>query len=100
MLLEQYPQHKTGGISTAQGMFLADFSEVVVGQFTEGFEVIVNPFILDKEGLIRITITSLCDIQFKHKKSFQQITVSWTWEVKFHHVDLHADKFRSDGFCR
>ena len=76
MLLEQYPQKKTGAITTAQGMFLADWSEVVVGQFTEGFEVVVNPYILDKEGLVRITITSLCDIQFKHAKSFQQITVS------------------------
>ena len=76
MLLEQYPQHKTGAITTASGMFLADFSEVVVGQFTEGFEVIVNPYVLDTQGLIRITITSLCDIQFKHGKSFQQITVS------------------------
>ena len=76
MLLEQYPQKKTGAITTAQGMFLADFSEVVVGQFSGGFEVALNPYILDREGLIRITITSLCDIQFKHAKAFQQITVS------------------------
>ena len=76
LLMEQYPQHKTSAISTARGLILADFSEVVVGQFTEGFEVIVNPYVLDTQGLIRITITSLCDIQFKHAKSFQQITVS------------------------
>ena len=73
-LLEQYPQRKSGAIQS--GMFMADWSHVIVGQWTEGFEVAVNPYVNDTRGLVRISVSTLADIRFVHNKAFQQITVS------------------------
>ena len=75
-LLQQYEQVKTGALTTAQGMFLADFSECIIGQWSDGFEIMTNIYDFDKEGIIRITISTLVDIQFKHNKAWQQIVVS------------------------
>ena len=57
-------------------MFMGDFSQIVVGQWTEGFEVEVNPYSLDRQGLIRISVNTLADIGFEHAKAFQQVSVS------------------------
>ena len=73
LLLEQYPQRKSGAI--ANGMFMGDFSQVTVGQWVQGFEVMTNPYVRDTEGVVRISISTLVDIQFSHKKAFQQVTV-------------------------
>ena len=75
-LLEQYPVTKSGRVSTGAGMFMGDFSQVVVGQWTEGFEVEVNPYSLDTSGLVRISIMTLADIGFEHAKAFQQVAVA------------------------
>ena len=75
-LLEQYRVTKSGRVSTGAGMFMGDFSQVVVGQWTEGFEVEVNPYSLDRQGLIRISIMTLADIAFQHSKAFQQVAVA------------------------
>ena len=75
-LLEQYPVTKSGRVSTGAGMFMGDFSQIVVGQWTEGFEVEVNPYSLDRQGLVRISIMTLADIGFEHAKAFQQVAVA------------------------
>lgn len=74
LLLEQYPQMKSGAI--ASGMFLADWGKVFIGQWTEGFEVMTNPYILDTTGQVRICVSTLADINYAHKGVFQQITVT------------------------
>lgn len=73
LLMEQYPQMKSGAISN--GMFFADWTQVIIGQWTEGFEIMINPYINDTRGLVRIYVCTLADIQFAHKVAFQQVTV-------------------------
>ena len=75
-LLEQYPVTKSGRVSVGGGMFMGDFTKVIVGQWTEGFEVEVNPYSLDTSGLVRISIMTLADIGFEHAAAFQQIEVA------------------------
>ena len=75
-LLETYPVTKSGRVSVGGGMFMGDFSQVVVGQWTEGFEVEVNPYSLDTSGLVRISIMTLADIGFEHAAAFQQVEVA------------------------
>ena len=75
-LLEQYPVTKSGRVSTGKGMFMGDFSQVIVGQWTDGFEVEVNPYSLDRQGLVRISIMTLADIGFEHAAAFQQVEVA------------------------
>ena len=74
-LLEQYPQAKSAQVTAGQA-FLADFSQVIVGQWADGFEVGVNPYAKDTAGLVRIQIETLADVQFKHVKSFAQLKES------------------------
>ena len=74
LLLEQYPQRKSGAITS--GLFMADWSQVIIGQWTEGFELMVNPYILDTSGLVRLSVSTLADIRFEHLGAFQQITVN------------------------
>ena len=75
-LLETYPVTRSGRVSVGGGMFMGDFSQVIVGQWTEGFELEVNPYSLDTQGLVRISILTLADIGFEHAKAFQQVSVS------------------------
>lgn len=70
-LMEQYPQTKSGKANTGKGMFFGDFSQVVVGQWTEGFEILINPYIKDTQGLVRINVETLADVQFRHKAIIQ-----------------------------
>ena len=49
-------------------MFMGDWSQVIIGQWTEGFELEVNPYSLDTQGLVRISIMTLADIGFEHAK--------------------------------
>ena len=35
----------------------------------------VNPYSLDRQGLVRISIMTLADIAFQHSKAFQQVAV-------------------------
>ena len=76
LLLEQYPVTKSGRVSTGAGMFMGDWSQVIIGQWTEGFELEVNPYSLDTQGLVRISIVTLADIGFEHAAAFQQVDVS------------------------
>ena len=76
LLLESYPVTKSGRVSTGAGMFIGDFSQVIVGQWTSGFELEVNPYTLDTQGLVRISIVTLADIAFEHSKAFQQVAVA------------------------
>ena len=76
LLLEQYRVTKSGRATSGNGMFIGDFSQVIVGQWTEGFELEVNPYSLDTQGLVRISIVTLADIGFEHAKAFQQVDVA------------------------
>ena len=76
LLLESYPVTKSGRVSSGGGMFMGDWSQVIVGQWTEGFELEVNPYSLDTQGLVRISIVTLADIGFEHAKAFQQVDVA------------------------
>ena len=76
-LARAIPSHKERqGVNRCAVFFMGDFSQIVVGQWTEGFEVEVNPYSLDRQGLVRISIMTLADIAFQHSKAFQQVAVA------------------------
>ena len=77
LLLEQYRVTKSGRVSSGGGMFMGDFSQVIIGQWTEpDLNLEVNPYSLDTQGLVRISIMTLADIGFEHAKAFQQVARS------------------------
>lgn len=54
---------------TAGYMFFGDFTQVLVGEWGV-LEMLVNPFILDKEGLVRITAHQSVDIGVRQAGAF------------------------------
>lgn len=57
---EQVPSHK---------VVFGDFSQVLIGMFG-GLDVVVNPYIKDTEGLIRITLNQFFDVGLRQAAGF------------------------------
>ena len=50
-------------------MFFGDFSQVIEGEWGV-LDMLVNPYILDKEGMIRITAYQSVDVGVRHAAAF------------------------------
>jgi HK97 family phage major capsid protein len=67
----QLPSNLTKGDGTAlsAGIF-GNWSDLVIGQWGPGLDIIVNPYTLAESGTIRVVVYFMCDIAIRHAESF------------------------------
>jgi HK97 family phage major capsid protein len=51
-------------------VFFGNWSEVVLAQFSDGMEIIVDPYSLAQEATIRVTVNTFIDVAVRHPASF------------------------------
>lgn len=64
----------TGGAE--QGIIFGNWADLLIGQFGGGFELIVDPYALKKQGMIEVTSFHMVDIAARHAKSFSVSTAA------------------------
>ena len=64
---------KGGSGSVCHGAILGDFSEVMIGEWGAGAEIIVDPFTLARRNLIQITSIQFVDVQVRRPAMFSVI---------------------------
>ena len=62
-----------GTNSACSSIYFGDWTELMIGQWGGGLDLIVNPFTLDTYGTIRVTIAGYYDIEVKHVNAFAAI---------------------------
>lgn len=55
--------------STAQTLF-GDFSQIIIGEFGRGLDVLVDPYSMSLTGLNRIHVARLADVAVRHDEAF------------------------------
>jgi HK97 family phage major capsid protein len=67
----QVPKTGTrGSTSTNKAVILGVFSTMVIGMWGSGFELVVDPYRLKKQGMIELTTFMLCDVVLKYPQAF------------------------------
>jgi len=67
----QLPKNLTKGAGTnLQPLIYGCFSTLVVGMWGNGFELVVDPYRLKKQGMIELTTFVMCDIGIKQAPAF------------------------------
>jgi HK97 family phage major capsid protein len=68
------PDNLTKGSGTdLHSMIYGDFSEIVVGTWGSGFELILDPYTLAKSGGVRIVAMMDVDMAIRHPKAFVRV---------------------------
>lgn len=72
LVSNQVPSDLDKGTSTGicSAIIYGDWSQLVVGMWGPGIELLVNPYSKDTEGLIRVNVWSFADIAIRHAESF------------------------------
>jgi len=67
----QLPKNLTKGAGTnLQPLIYGCFSTLVVGMWGNGFELVVDPYRLKKQGMIELTTFVMCDVGIKQAPAF------------------------------
>jgi len=64
----------SSGLVPTDKLIYADFKQAAVAEWGSGLEILVNPYSLDKEGKIRVTISGLTDTGFTNYRFSSWIT--------------------------
>jgi HK97 family phage major capsid protein len=59
-----------GDTATSKAVILGVFSTIVIGMWGSGFELVVDPFTLKKQGMIELTSFMLGDVALKYPQAF------------------------------
>ena len=59
-----------GSTSNNHALILGVFSTLVIGMWGSGFELVVDPFRLKKQGMIELTTFMLGDVALKYPQAF------------------------------
>ena len=71
----QLPGNGTKGSGTnLSTVIFGDWSQLLIGQFGAGVELVVDPYTLASTGQVRITANLFCDIAVRHAESFAVMT--------------------------
>jgi len=74
MASNQIPSNLTKGTgSSLSAIIFGNFSDLIVGSWGPGIELLVNPYSKDKEGVIRIVGFSFVDVGIRHPESFCRV---------------------------
>ena len=74
MASNQIPSDLTKGTgSSLSAIIFGNFSDLIVGSWGPGIELLVNPYSKDKEGVIRIVGFSFVDVGIRHPESFCRV---------------------------
>jgi HK97 family phage major capsid protein len=63
----------TLGGGTEHGIIAGDFSQVMIGMWA-GFELVVDPYALKKQGMVEVTSFQMVDIALRHAHAFCKST--------------------------
>lgn len=67
----QVPKTGTrGNTSNNHGLILGVFATMVIGMWGSGFELVVDPYRLKKQGMIELTTFMLADVALKYPQAF------------------------------
>lgn len=71
----QVPSNLTKGTSTTvcSAVIFGAWSQLMVGQFGNGYEVLVDPLRLKKQGMIELTAYTFADVAIRQPKAFATI---------------------------
>lgn len=64
----------TLGGGSEHGLIFGNWSDVLIGNWGGGLELVVDPYSLKKQGMIEVTSFQLCDIALRHPESFCKAT--------------------------
>ena len=74
MASTQIPSNLTKGAgSSLSAIIFGNFSDLIIGSWAPGIELLVNPYSKDKEGVIRIVGFSFVDVGIRHPESFCRV---------------------------
>ena len=59
-----------GSTSNNHAVILGVWSSLVIGMWGSGFELVVDPFTLKKQGMIELTTFALTDVVLKYPQAF------------------------------
>ena len=59
-----------GDTATSKAVILGVFSTIVIGMWGSGFELVVDPYRLKKQGMIELTTFMLTDVALKYPQAF------------------------------
>lgn len=62
------------GAGSEHGLIFGNWSDVLIGNWGGGLELVVDPYSLKKQGMIEVTSFQLCDIALRHPESFCKAT--------------------------
>jgi HK97 family phage major capsid protein len=63
----------TLGGGSEHGIIVGDFSQVMIGTWG-GFELVVDPYALKKQGMVEVTSFQMCDVALRHPHAFCKST--------------------------
>jgi len=63
-----------GGANNEHGILFGSWNELLIGQWGNGIEVVVDPYTLADRGLIRLVIHLMLDVQIRHPEAFCKAT--------------------------
>ena len=74
MASNQIPSDLTKGTgSSLSAIIFGNFSDLIVGSWGPGTELLVNPYSKDKEGVIKVVGFSFVDVGIRHPESFCRV---------------------------
>jgi HK97 family phage major capsid protein len=59
-----------GSTSNNHALILGVWATMVIGMWGDGFELVVDPFSLKKQGMIELTSFTMCDVVLKYPQAF------------------------------
>jgi HK97 family phage major capsid protein len=64
----------TLGGGSEHGLLFGNWNEILIGVWAGGFELVVDPYALKKQGMVEITSFQMTDVAARHAESFVKAT--------------------------